>query len=143
MNVYRLHLAIAAVCPIVGVSVGTWGQANTVRIDFDAGATAQQQGAAQTALQAFDFSDAADAVFQTQQFVAQASAGIDNGQTASADYPNMMVAALMSAALEQVNAIRTAVVPPLPPIQLAQFVASVKAAIVTSAATANTQVVKA
>lgn len=51
----RLHSTIAAVCPIHGVS----GVQGNVRIDYKAEATSQQQTAAQTALAAFDWSQAA------------------------------------------------------------------------------------
>ncbi len=46
--------AIAAVCPILGVSVGDWTNKATWRIDFDPAATAPQIAAAQAAMQAFD-----------------------------------------------------------------------------------------
>lgn len=51
----RLHEAIAAVCPIDGVS----GSQGNIRIDYKPEATAQQQTDAQTALAAFDWSQAA------------------------------------------------------------------------------------
>lgn len=51
----RLVAALAAVCPIVGVS----GSQGNVRIDYAPNATAQQQNDAQAALAAFDWSQAA------------------------------------------------------------------------------------
>lgn len=51
----RLHEAIEAVCPIFGVS----GSQGNGRIDYKPEATAQQQSDAQTALAAFDWSQAA------------------------------------------------------------------------------------
>lgn len=52
-----LHNAIAAVCPIVGVSIGTAGDPSTVRIDYASSATPAQQAAAQAVLAAFDWSN--------------------------------------------------------------------------------------
>lgn len=52
--VLRLHEAIAEAAPIDGVSVGTWDDKKTWRIDFAAGATKAQRAAAQNALDAFD-----------------------------------------------------------------------------------------
>jgi hypothetical protein len=51
----RLHLTLAALAPIHGVS----GTAGTATIQFRPEATAQQQADAQAALAAFDWSDAA------------------------------------------------------------------------------------
>jgi len=51
----RLHASIAAVCPIDGVA----GSQGNVRIDYRPEATAQQQADAQSALAAFDWSQAA------------------------------------------------------------------------------------
>lgn len=51
----RLHQTIEAVCPIHGVS----GSQGSVRIDYKPEATSQQQTDAQTALAAFDWSQAA------------------------------------------------------------------------------------
>jgi hypothetical protein len=53
--VTRLNAAIAAVCPIDGVSVGTIGDPATVRIDYRPEATTEQRAAAQAALAAFDW----------------------------------------------------------------------------------------
>ena len=53
MRVAKLHEAIAAVCPIQGVSVGNAADKGTWRIDFDPAATQQQKTAAQAALAAF------------------------------------------------------------------------------------------
>lgn len=70
-NVQRLHDTIESVCPIDGVSVGNWGQAGTVRIDFDPTATDQQKSAAQQALASFDWSDAAEAAWEAAQNTSQ------------------------------------------------------------------------
>lgn len=55
----RLQESLAAVCPIVGVSVPTEGTSVGVRIDFDPSATAQQQTDANAVLAAFDWSQSA------------------------------------------------------------------------------------
>src|SRR5262245_11885926 len=55
----RLHNVIAAVAPIDGISIGVLGNTASVRIDFKQSATDPQKAAAQTALQSFDWSDAA------------------------------------------------------------------------------------
>lgn len=60
----RLHATIAAVCPIDGVSGPIGGP---IRIDYAAGATAPQQAAAQAALAAFDWSQAAHDAWVTNQ----------------------------------------------------------------------------
>jgi hypothetical protein len=49
-----LHDAIAAVCPIVGVSIGRRDDRSTWRIDYAPNATAEQRAAAQATLEAFD-----------------------------------------------------------------------------------------
>lgn len=49
----RLHAAIAAVCPITGVSIGIVNDKKTWRIFFDDAATDGQKQAAQAALNAF------------------------------------------------------------------------------------------
>lgn len=54
----RLHEAILAVCPIVGVSVPTEGTSVGVRIDYAPGATAQQRSDADAVLASFDWSQA-------------------------------------------------------------------------------------
>jgi hypothetical protein len=68
----RLDAALSAVCPILGVSVGTPGDTSTVRIDYDPSATAPQRTAAATALAAFDWSDAAQSAWEKQQAIAAA-----------------------------------------------------------------------
>lgn len=57
----RLHDAVAAVCPIDGVSVGKDSDTSTVTIQFSAGVTADQQAAAQAVVAAFDWTDFAGA----------------------------------------------------------------------------------
>lgn len=53
-----LQAAVSAVCPIVGLAIVD-EIAHTVRIDFAAGATGAQQTAANSAVSAFDWTDAA------------------------------------------------------------------------------------
>jgi hypothetical protein len=50
----NLHDAIAAVCPIIGVSIGVLADKTTWSIQYAATATAQQRTDAQNALNAFD-----------------------------------------------------------------------------------------
>ena len=64
MSTTRLPAAINAVCPILGVSVGTPGDSGTVRIDYDPSATAPQRQAAASALAAFDGSESAQAAWE-------------------------------------------------------------------------------
>lgn len=63
----RLQAILAALAPIDGVSIKTLGDAATVRIDFQAAATAPQRSAAQAALAAFDWSDAAQSAWDDAQ----------------------------------------------------------------------------
>lgn len=49
-----LHDAIAAVCPMVGISVGDPADKATWRIDFEPGATEGQRAAAQAVMAVFD-----------------------------------------------------------------------------------------
>lgn len=50
----NLHGAVAAVCPIGGVSIGDLNDRSTWRIDFSPDATAPQKAAAQNVLDTFD-----------------------------------------------------------------------------------------
>ncbi|HWB13418.1 MAG TPA: hypothetical protein VG826_29605 [Pirellulales bacterium] len=68
----RLHDALAAACPIDGVSVVTPGDNATVRIDYASSATDAQKTAAQSALASFDWSDAAQAAWELAQNQSQA-----------------------------------------------------------------------
>ena len=45
---------LRAVCPIVGVSIGTWADRTTWRVDYKLGATDTQRNAAQTILAVFN-----------------------------------------------------------------------------------------
>ncbi len=78
----RLHEAISAVCPIVSVSVGILGDSSTVTFIPNAGAMVQQIQAAQTVIDTFDWSDAAQIAWQDSKeplltdLKQQAAAGI-------------------------------------------------------------------
>lgn len=52
-----VHAAVAAVCPIHGVSIGRWEDKSTWRIHFKEDATAEQRQAAKEVLQAFDMEE--------------------------------------------------------------------------------------
>lgn len=60
----RLTAAIAAVCPIHGIQGGTQA---TAEIDYKAEATTEQRAAAEAALAAFDWSDAAQSAWERQK----------------------------------------------------------------------------
>ncbi len=60
-HIERLTATIAAVCPIHGIQGGTQA---TAAPDYKAEATTEQRAAAETALAAFDWSDAAQAAWE-------------------------------------------------------------------------------
>lgn len=60
----RLHQSVVAVCPIIGVAIGRKGVSASVRIDFTPEATPQQQTDAQSVVDAFDWSDAAQTAWE-------------------------------------------------------------------------------
>jgi hypothetical protein len=60
----RLHEAIAAVCPIAGLSIGRMGDGESVVVEFAPDATAERRSAAAAALTGFDWSDAAHQAWQ-------------------------------------------------------------------------------
>lgn len=66
-EIERLHAALAAVCPIAGVSVPTSGSGVGVQVSYSPSATGPQITAAQAALAAFDWSGASQTTWQTQQ----------------------------------------------------------------------------
>jgi hypothetical protein len=63
----RLHDSVIAVCPINGISIGTYGESATVRIDYSENATAEQRTAAQSAVAAFDWTAPAQSAWEQQQ----------------------------------------------------------------------------
>lgn len=66
-SIERLHATLAAVCPILGVSVPSVGSSVGVVVSYDPAATAPQISAAQSALAAFNWSQSSQNTFQTQQ----------------------------------------------------------------------------
>lgn len=93
----RLEETIAAVCPIHGVS----GTANT-RIDYRDEATTEQRAAAQAALAAFDWSQAAHDAWILAKRKAAATAAIN----ASMDESIVVARAVTLATLDEINALR-------------------------------------
>ncbi len=67
MSTTRLHSAVAAAAPVLGVSVGTPGDPASVRIDFAPEATTAQRAAAQAVVAGFDWSDSAQAAWELAQ----------------------------------------------------------------------------
>ena len=63
MNLEKLHNAIAAICPIDGVSIGIQDDKTTWRIDFKDEATADEKAAAQAVIDAADLSILDDIVY--------------------------------------------------------------------------------
>lgn len=94
----RLQMSIGAVCPIVGLS----GAQGAVRIDYAPSATQAQRDAAQAALAAFDWSQAAHDAWLTAQARTTAKAWVLG--------PSMEARAVKALALlllQEVNALRT------------------------------------
>lgn len=116
----RLAATLAGTCPIVGVSVGKAGDSATVRIDFDSTATASQKTAAQNALAAFDWSDAAHSAWEDVQYPMRASLRL---QAVQAIADMNAYAALANPTVAQTNAYSKRVAQTLPLIlrRLAQF----------------------
>ena len=63
-HIVRLTEQVAAICPIHGISGGTQA---TAAIDYKAEATTEQRAAAEAALAAFDWSDAAQSAWERQK----------------------------------------------------------------------------
>lgn len=111
----RLNRVLSALAPITSVSVPTIGTSVGVVIQFN-GATGAQQTAANNALAAFDWSDAAQAAWQTDQDRAGAIAAFLLDTSASSKVLRGAILAL----LDQINVIRAALPKPLPAITIAQ-----------------------
>lgn len=60
----RLHEAVAAVCSIEGLSVGTLGDPSSIEIQATPTATVEQRAAAQSIVDNFDWSDAAQTAWE-------------------------------------------------------------------------------
>lgn len=100
-DILRLHQAISAVSPIMGLSVGTWGDVNTVRIDYDSSATNTQKTNAQSTLQSFDWSQSAEDSWLLTQQRTQAVSDLSSAN-------QKLIRALMLAVLDEINTLRTA-----------------------------------
>jgi hypothetical protein len=75
----RIYQSVSAVCPIIGLSVGTPGESSSVRIDFHDDSTVEQRAAAQTIVDSFVWSEAAQSVWQQQQYRLGAAALLQSG----------------------------------------------------------------
>lgn len=98
-SITRLHEAIAAVCPIFGVS----GDESLVRIDYDPSATAGQKAAAEAALAAFDWSAAAEDAWGVQRDKTLASSLMD---AVSPDVLAIIIRALALLTMDELNVLR-------------------------------------
>lgn len=99
----RLDAAVRNACPILGVSVGTPSDYATVRVDYAPEATAEQRAAADAAVAAFDWSDAAQAAWEQGRTAAVAVAQIQEG-AATNDPTRFGLALLISVVCDRVNA---------------------------------------
>ncbi len=130
LSILRLDQTLrAAGIPIDGVS----GAQGSVRIDFQASATAAQRTQADTIVAAFNWSDALDSTWQAQQEKAAATASIDNGALKSGVSLERLARALALVVLDEVNVLRAASVPVLPPRTAAQLVTAIKTKIAGTA----------
>jgi hypothetical protein len=111
----RLTQAVAAICPVIGVSISAPSAAG-VRIVFDPAATQAQQASAQAVVASFDWSDAAQLAWQNLQDRAAAKAVFASNTDAAAK----ILRATALVLLDQVNTIRAALPTPLPAITVAQ-----------------------
>jgi hypothetical protein len=104
----RLDVTLEALCPIHGRSVPTFGTSAGATIAFKADATQQQRDAANAALAAFDWSDAAQLAWEAAQLVTEAKADVDSSQSAPADMKAELRAlrALAAVTLDEVNSLR-------------------------------------
>lgn len=122
----RLHQALAAVCPILGVAIQAEGSGS---FQADPSATAAQRSAAQSALASFDWSAAAEQNWIVQQ---QRDAATTNLGTAAAGVDQselVILRALVMVLVDQLNVLRAAVSPPLSAITYAQAKSAIAAKI--------------
>jgi hypothetical protein len=118
----RLHATTAAVCPIIGVSVPTVGTSVGVTFTVDASATAAQITAAQNNINAFDWSDPADASWKNLQ---DRSSAINIYSTLTHDQAKLY-RAVMLVAVDELNILR-------------QWLTSFKAAVAAATSLADLQ----
>ena len=97
----RLQASVAAVCPIFGVSIGTPGDSASCRFQPLAIATPAQLSAAQTAINAFDWSVAAQTAYENLQ--ARTAADVALGDPGPAC---KLQRAAALALLDEINALR-------------------------------------
>ena len=116
----RLHLAIATVCPIVGINIGSMGDPASVTFIPDPSATASQITNAQNTINSFDWSDTAQNAWMLQQ--TRGSAVNNLGVTVDV---YVLLRALMLVLLDEINLIRSLLVP----VQTARTTAQLRAAI--------------
>jgi hypothetical protein len=128
----RLHAAISAVCPIDSVAIIN-PVAQTTRIDFNVTATPSQKTAAQAIVTGFDWTPAADVVFQAQQAIAAATASINNGQLAAGLTTDRLIVALALVVLSEINILRAIANPVQTPRTQAQLLNAVLAQIQATA----------
>jgi hypothetical protein len=98
----RLHLAIATVCPIVGINIGSMGDPASVTFIPDPSATASQITSAQNTINSFDWSDTAQNAWMLQQ--TRGSAVNNLGVTVDV---YVLLRALMLVLLDEINLIRS------------------------------------
>lgn len=98
----RLHVLVSVAAPIEGVSIGTVGDSATVRIAFRPEATAPQRAAAQSVVDGFDWSQAAQDAWEDAQ-EADLAALRDQAAQAIADITTYLAGA-DSASAAQVRA---------------------------------------
>lgn len=104
-QINRLHEAIAAVCPIAGVSIGTPGDNSTVTIFYDPPVSAAQQAAAHAALASFDWSDAGQKAWRLARNRTQA--GSEQARLTTENSIAADIAALSSAIRQIIVALQT------------------------------------
>ena len=102
----RLHESIAAVCPIIGVSVPTSGTSVGVRIDYDPSATVPQQVSAQSVLATFDWSQPTHTAWITSKLRDAATTAVNSGTAA----PDKLIRALLDIIRDEINLLRGLVI---------------------------------
>src|SRR5437899_9565342 len=105
----RLYQTVQAVCPVVDISVGKLGDSTSVAFNPAPQATAAQQAQAQSAINTFDWSQAAQDAWQVQH-----DRGAAQTMLSATAAEAKLFRAVTSALLDEVNTLRAAMVPPLP-----------------------------
>ena len=126
----RLDAAIrAAGIPIEGVSRSQ----GSMRIFYLPSASPAQIAQGDSIVASFDWSGAADATYDAQQAKAAAGASIDAGALQSGASTERLMRSLALVMLDEVNALRAASVPALPPRSQGQLITAIKAKILATA----------